>query len=51
MNAAGVLQIPLAIFIWDDGYGISVPKKIPNHEGIHFGCAEWHAKRGRHQWP
>lgn len=27
MNAAGVLQIPLAVFVWDDGYGISVPKK------------------------
>ena len=27
INAAGVLQIPLAIFIWDDGYGISVPKE------------------------
>jgi len=27
VNAAGVLQIPMAIFIWDDGYGISVPKK------------------------
>jgi len=26
MNAAGVLQIPLSIAIWDDGYGISVPK-------------------------
>lgn len=25
INAAGVLQVPLAIFIWDDGYGISVP--------------------------
>ncbi|MBX3252779.1 MAG: transketolase [Chitinophagaceae bacterium] len=25
VNAAGVLQVPLAIFIWDDGYGISVP--------------------------
>ena len=25
MNAAGVLQIPLAVFVWDDGYGISVP--------------------------
>jgi len=24
-NAAGVLQVPLAISIWDDGYGISVP--------------------------
>lgn len=27
VNAAGVLQIPMAIFVWDDGYGISVPKK------------------------
>lgn len=26
-NAAGVLQIPLAISVWDDGYGISVPNK------------------------
>ena len=24
-NAAGVLQIPMAISVWDDGYGISVP--------------------------
>ncbi|MBD0331621.1 MAG: transketolase, partial [Chitinophagaceae bacterium] len=27
INAAGVLQIPLVIFVWDDEYGISVPKK------------------------
>jgi pyruvate/2-oxoglutarate/acetoin dehydrogenase E1 component/TPP-dependent pyruvate/acetoin dehydrogenase alpha subunit len=27
VNAAGVLQIPMAISIWDDGYGISVPAK------------------------
>jgi pyruvate/2-oxoglutarate/acetoin dehydrogenase E1 component/TPP-dependent pyruvate/acetoin dehydrogenase alpha subunit len=27
VNAAGVLQVPLVIFVWDDGYGISVPKK------------------------
>jgi pyruvate/2-oxoglutarate/acetoin dehydrogenase E1 component/TPP-dependent pyruvate/acetoin dehydrogenase alpha subunit len=27
MNAAGVLQVPLVAFVWDDGYGISVPKK------------------------
>lgn len=25
VNAAGVLQIPMAISVWDDGYGISVP--------------------------
>lgn len=33
INAAGVLQIPLAIFIWDDGYGISVPKKYQTTKG------------------
>jgi pyruvate/2-oxoglutarate/acetoin dehydrogenase E1 component/TPP-dependent pyruvate/acetoin dehydrogenase alpha subunit len=27
MNAAGVLQVPMAISIWDDAYGISVPAK------------------------
>ncbi len=27
INAAGVLQIPMAVSIWDDGYGISVPSK------------------------
>lgn len=27
MNAAGVLQIPMLMNVWDDGYGISVPKK------------------------
>ena len=25
MNAAGVLQVPMVMSIWDDGYGISVP--------------------------
>ena len=33
MNAAGVLQIPLAVFIWDDGYGISVPKELQTTKG------------------
>ena len=28
INAAGVLQVPLAISVWDDGYGISVAKKF-----------------------
>ena len=27
VNAAAVLEVPLAIFIWDDGYGISVPSE------------------------
>lgn len=33
VNAAGVLQIPFAISIWDDGYGISVPKKYQTTKG------------------
>ena len=28
MNAAGVLEVPMAISVWDDGWGISVPKKF-----------------------
>ena len=28
MNAAAVHQIPMAMSVWDDGYGISVPKKV-----------------------
>jgi pyruvate/2-oxoglutarate/acetoin dehydrogenase E1 component/TPP-dependent pyruvate/acetoin dehydrogenase alpha subunit len=28
MNAAGVMQVPLAVFVWDNGYGISVPKEF-----------------------
>ena len=27
INAAGVLQVPMAMSVWDDGYGISVAKK------------------------
>lgn len=33
MNAAGVLQVPLAVFVWDDGYGISVPRKYQTTKG------------------
>jgi TPP-dependent pyruvate/acetoin dehydrogenase alpha subunit len=27
-NAAGVLQVPMAISVWDDAYAISVPAKL-----------------------
>ena len=33
VNAAGVLQVPLAIFVWDDGYGISVPVEYQTTKG------------------
>ncbi len=26
INAAGVMQVPMLVSVWDDGYGISVPK-------------------------
>ncbi|MCD6066663.1 MAG: transketolase [Bacteroidetes bacterium] len=28
INAAGVLQVPMLMSVWDDGHGISVPKKF-----------------------
>ena len=28
VNAAGVLQVPMVLSVWDDGYGISVPNKF-----------------------
>ena len=33
MNAAGVLQVPMVMSVWDDGYGISVPKKFQTTKG------------------
>ena len=33
VNAAGVLQVPLVIFVYDDGYGISVPTKFQTTKG------------------
>jgi pyruvate/2-oxoglutarate/acetoin dehydrogenase E1 component/TPP-dependent pyruvate/acetoin dehydrogenase alpha subunit len=50
INAIGVLQVPVLLAIWDDGYGISVPNELqvakadvskilagfqPQHEGEH----------------
>ncbi len=33
INAACVLQIPILVSIWDDGYGISVPKEYQTTKG------------------
>jgi len=33
MNAAAVLQVPLVMTVWDDGYGISVPTSIQTVKG------------------
>lgn len=33
MNAAGVLQVPMVMSVWDDGYGISVPREFQTTKG------------------
>lgn len=33
INAASVMQVPLAVFVWDDGFGISVPKRYQTTKG------------------
>ena len=33
INAAGVLQVPLAVIVYDDGYGISVPIELQTTKG------------------
>ncbi len=33
LNAAGVLQVPLVMSVWDDGYGISVPREFQTIKG------------------
>lgn len=33
INAAGVLQVPLAVSVWDDGWGISVPNSYQTTKG------------------
>ena len=33
MNAAAVAKVPLAVMVWDDGYGISVPTDLQTTKG------------------
>ena len=33
INAVAVMRVPLAVFIWDDGYGISVPTALQTAKG------------------
>jgi len=49
VNAAGVLQVPLAIFVWDDGYGISVPRSYQttkNSISDALAGMQWDDKKG-----
>lgn len=47
VNAASVLQVPLAIFVYDDGYGISVPKRYQTAKGSISAALEGFAKTDR----
>jgi len=33
INAAGVLQVPMVMSVWDDGFGISVPREYQTTKG------------------
>lgn len=33
INAAGVLQVPMVMSVWDDGFGISVPRELQTTKG------------------
>lgn len=33
INAAGVLQVPMVMSVWDDGFGISVPREVQTTKG------------------
>ena len=49
VNAAGVLQVPLAVFVWDDGYGISVPRKYQttkNSISEALAGMQWNEEKG-----
>lgn len=37
VNAAGVLQVPMALSVWDDEYGISVPNE---HQTVHSSISK-----------
>ena len=50
INAAGVLQIPMLTAVWDDDYGISVPKEFQTTKGsiskILAGFQREHGEKG-----
>ena len=49
VNAMGVLQVPMAVFVWDDGYGISVPRKYQttkNSISDALAGMQWDEKKG-----
>ena len=48
INAAGVLQVPMLVSVWDDDYGISVPNDYQTTKGsISEVLAGFHPKKGQ----
>ncbi len=45
VNAAGVLQVPMLLSIWDDGYGISVPNQFQMTKGDIYRILEGFQRR------
>jgi pyruvate/2-oxoglutarate/acetoin dehydrogenase E1 component/TPP-dependent pyruvate/acetoin dehydrogenase alpha subunit len=45
VNAAGVLQVPMLLSIWDDGYGISVPNQFQMAKGDIYRVLEGFQRR------
>ena len=45
INAAGVLQVPMLLSIWDDGYGISVPNQFQMTKGDIYRILEGFQRR------
>mgnify|MGYP003487963997 FL=1 len=46
VNAAAVLKVPLAIFVWDDGFGISVPSGAQIAKGSISDALKGFQKKG-----
>lgn len=49
LNAAGVLQVPLVMSVWDDGYGISVPREHQTIKGSISEALSGFQSRGKMQ--
>ena len=47
INAAAVIQVPMLVSVWDDGYGISVPNEIQVAKGSISALLEGFRREGR----
>ena len=49
INAAGVLQVPMVMSVWDDEYGISVPKEYHTTKGSISAVLEGFKRDKKHE--